>query len=291
MAKILFSAPLDFSPWVKQDIQSAGATEFRLIAEPKELKYSPDTVAWICNPTQHFVVNTAVLELFPSLKIIVTPSTGTNHIDVPACQKKGVRVKSLLDDRKGLDRIMASSEFTFMLLLSMFKKSPRREMYEKQVGIVGLGRIGGNIKRYCEAFGARVLFHDPYVRGGIPLVRLFKLADAVVVSCTFSETTRGMVNSGLLDMLKRDAVFVNTSRGEVVDEEALISLAHRRKDLRIAVDVVAGQAQGKANYGKLADAGIYVTPHIAGNTVESRTKAANIACGLLKQELKRAWIS
>jgi D-3-phosphoglycerate dehydrogenase len=291
VAKILFSAPLDFSPWVKQDIQSAGATEFRVISESKDLKYSEDTIAWVCNPSQHFVINVAVLELFPNLKIIVSPSTGTNHIDIPACHKKGVRVRSLLDDRKGLDRIAASSEFAFMLLLTMFKRPPRRELYEKQVGIVGLGRIGGNVKRYCEVFGARVLFHDPYVKGGVPLTRLFKQADAVVVCCTFGESTRGLINSGLLAMLKPGAVFVNVSRGEVVDEEALIVLAHQRKDLKIALDVVSGLVQGTANYGKLVDAGIYVTPHIAGATVESRTKAAKIACGLLKQELKRAWVS
>ena len=115
------------------------------------------------------------LDLYPELRVIVTASTGTNHMDLAECMRRDCTVLSLLDDREGLDEIKASSEFTFLLLLATLKnlkaglqevaagrwKANERlfrgnELFGKDVGIVGFGRIGQNLFRYLKTFGANV---------------------------------------------------------------------------------------------------------------------------------------
>ena len=81
-----------------------------------------DVTAWVPNPGQHFVIDEQVLGLFPALRVIATPSTGQNHIDVEACRRKGIAVFSLLDEREALDSITASAEFTLLLLLNSLRR-------------------------------------------------------------------------------------------------------------------------------------------------------------------------
>src|SRR3972149_6093721 len=122
-----FSAPRDFDPRVY--------TEYLTVLPLA--KYASEATVWVCNPNAQFVIDGSTLDSMPELRILATPSTGTNHIDLDACEKRGVKVLSLLNDRAGLETISASAEFTFMLLLEQFKRPPRRELQGKRVGLVG----------------------------------------------------------------------------------------------------------------------------------------------------------
>lgn len=308
----LFSAPYAFLPEVVRDYQSVLSTEFHEIWDREQVPAFGNYSVWIPNPGQHFVIDASLLTRFPALRLIVTPSTGSNHIDREACASHGIRVRSLLDARDALDRIAASAEFTFLLLLNALRRVDiavgevtarrmrrredilrGRELQGLRVGVVGLGRIGRRVSGYCSAFGASTVYHDPFViDDNVPslgLAELFASCDVVCVCCTLTDSTRGMVGYDLLRSLPTGAVFVNTSRGEVVVESDLLRVLDERPDLRVALDVLDGEVHGRhvqAPILALHDTGrLVVTPHVAGATVESQEKAARAALTLVQQEL------
>jgi glycerate dehydrogenase len=200
-----------------------------------------------------------------------------------ACKRRGIKVVSLLDDRKGLDTITASSEFTFKLILDALRIAPARELIGKGIGLVGYGRIGKNVERYCGAFGARVRYVcDPYVGRYDSLEWVFSHSDIVVICCSLTSETRGIIGRKLLRSMKEGAVLVNTARGEVIRENELAEVMKDRQDLRVALDVLTGETTGTQKPAPLLALGAIITPHIAGETFDSRTKAAKIILRLLK---------
>lgn len=313
-ASCLFSAPFSFLGDFQGEFRRLMPTAFREIWKREEITPDPSLTAWVVNPGQQFRVDGALLRDFPSLSVIVTPSTGSNHLDLQACRERGVALYSLLDDREGLNEISASAEFTFLLLLNTLRRLDRavREVSEgrwrsreevmrgyelkgKQVGLVGLGRIGRQMARYCAAFGARVAYSDPHVAcsdyPSVSLKELFGQSDILCICCSLTPQTEGRVGSELLNLLKPGACLVNTSRGEVIDEQALAELLERRVDLRVGLDVLAGETLGIHEHSPLLrfhhSGQIVITPHVAGATVESQTQAARVALGLLRRHLER----
>ena len=231
---------------------------------------------------------------------IATPSTGTDHIDLEFFRFQDIPVYSLLDDREALREIHASSEFTFVAILmglrridrvigSLDRREPGHELYNQSVGVVGRGRNGGNILRWCRAFGAATAYHDPYEDKPIegwgsswPLENIFRLSDVVVLTCTYNSETYHMIDRPLLESMKEGAVLVNTSRGGVINEPDLIDVLRVRPDITAVLDVLEGEIEGKAKESPLwFMKNVIVTPHIAGHTVESIAKANAIAERLL----------
>lgn len=289
-------------------------TVFREMWDKEELGPDPALTAWVMNPGQHFVIDDSVLDLFPNLDVLVTPSTGRNHIDLAACGRRGIPVYSLHDDQDALKAISASAEFTFLLLLNTLRRLDiavqevaarrwrrredlmrGRELSGKKVGLVGLGRIGRRVARYCAAFEANVVYYDPYVQDEelhrCSLEELFGQCDVVCICCTLSPETAGMINGSLLMRLKEGACLINTSRGEVVNERDLVEVLKMRPDLRVGLDVLAGEVTNAHLTSPLLaihdHRQIVITPHIAGATVESQEKAARIAMRLLTRHLAR----
>jgi D-3-phosphoglycerate dehydrogenase len=285
---LLFTAPMDFDPAVMREYERwFDRVDSTNGAFPTTLSFDPceQYRVWVCNPKASRVIDESVLRFFSNLEILATPSTGLNHIDLDDCAKRRVKVISLLDDRAGLDDISASAEFTFKLLLDALRKPPARELQGKTVGIVGYGRVGHNVAGWVQQFGARVTACDIPSSMFPSIETIFATSDAVVVCCTYDKSTHHMIGADLLRSMKHGAALINTSRGEVIDEYALAMVMEERPDLRVAVDVLEGEVTGTANPQRLISRGAIVTPHIAGETFDSRTKAARIILNLLKKEL------
>ena len=220
--------------------------------------------------------------------------------------RRDIKVLSLLDNRFALDEIRASSEFTFLLLLNALRRLDRakqdyfwirdadhlrgHELFRKLVGLVGHGRIGKNIENWCQAFGAGVYWTDPHDKSSLfqpPISWLFSNCHVVVICCTYSWETEGMITGSLLRSMKKGACLVNTARGEIIDEVALVEVAKMRPDLTFCLDVLAGEAEGKQLHSPLLDMpNVCVFPHVCGLTVESNTKAAEIAAQLLRDYIR-----
>ena len=113
--KCLFSAPFSFISGIESEYNAVMPTVFREIWKAEEVKADPSIYAWVMNPGQNFVIDLNILELFPNLEVLVTPSTGRNHINIDNCRDKGIPVYSLLDNRPALNTISASAKFSFLL--------------------------------------------------------------------------------------------------------------------------------------------------------------------------------
>jgi len=246
-------------------------------------------------------VDAKVLAAAPALRAVVSPTTGLDHLDLGALDARGVAVLSLRGETEFLRNVTATAEHAWALLLALVRRVPAasaaavsgawdrdrfrgRELSGKTLGVVGLGRLGSMVARYGNAFGMRVLAYDPYVEawpvGGPPerapsLAALLATSDVVSLHVPLHDGTRGLLDAAALASMKPGAVLVNTSRGDVVDEAALVDAVRSGHLAGAALDVVAGEgspggpARSLAVKFAAADERILVTPHIGGATLES----------------------
>ena len=259
---------------------------------------------WLCSPTPKYKINKDILKECKNLKLIITPSTGTTHIDLKYCRRSNIIVRNLLKTRI-IKKIYASSEFTFSLFLTLFKNIPKalktvlsghwrneedrlraNEIFGKKVLILGYGRIGKNLNKYCKIFGMNVKIFDPYkINRGLNILRnkeqLYKnlrTTDVVFVCINYTKENKSFVSKKFLNHMKQGAILINTSRGEVICEDSLISALKSKKIGKAAVDVVSNE-QSEISKNKLikfakSNENLIITPHIAGLTYESESKAA-----------------
>ena len=282
MMRVKFECPITF---IESEISMVGV--FTVDNE------NPECI--ILNPGVDTFYGKEYFEQFKNLKVVGTPSTGVNHMDCEYLKKKEIKFYSLLDDRKSLDNITASAEFTWLHIMNLVRKFSyslsyvpywrsienednlrSRELSGRKLGIIGFGRIGKKIKRYAEAFEMQVKFYDPYVNGEGKVDSLQDLSDSDIISinCYLTEETKGMITYDVFEYFKYGLMVVNTSRGEVVDENYIADLVEEGK-INYACDVL----QNEQNIEELKKSRLYrsdevvITPHIAGVTVDSQTKA------------------
>jgi len=150
-----------------------------------------------------------------------------------------------------------------------------RQLDHLSIGLVGYGRLGKMMAKYCTAFGMRVILCDPYKLKGdydFPLSHIMK-QDVVSLHVHLNEDTRHMINDYSLEDAKDGMYLVNTSRGEVVDEEAVIRALESGKLAGYATDVISDEL-GNIENSKLIEASgnlnIIITPHIGGMTHEAQ---------------------
>ena len=307
--KLLFSAPFSF---LKDDIKKFREffeIDFIEIWKRNELlQLHADYEFWIPNPGQNFVIDNSILEKMTHLKIISTPSTGTNHINILDCNSRNVHVVGLLDQKIKLESISASAEFTFLKVLSSLRnirlawsevelnrwrdnedKMRGHEINERTFGLIGMGRIGNKLCRYLEAFEARkIFFYDQYVNCDKlnisekkDLDFIFQNSDVVVICCALNEETNSLISKKHLDLLPKDACMINTSRGEIINEQELVEFLRERPDITFCADVITGEVNDLQMHNPLIplhlEKKINLTPHIAGATYGSQTKAAVFA--------------
>jgi D-3-phosphoglycerate dehydrogenase len=248
-------------------------------------------------------VDRQVLAAGKALRLIGTPTTGLDHIDLQAAQERGIAVLSLKGERLFLEQVYATAEHTFALLLSLVRRIPaafeavkgyewRRDLYRgselsgKALGIVGCGRLGAMVARYGTAFGMRVLVYDPYQpqlpEGAVACATLADLlakSDIVSMHVPLNAETEGMLSAGQLSLLHPGAILINTARGAVLDETAMLHALETGQLAGAAVDVLCNEhdiGKGAANplieYARTHD-NLIITPHIGGATQESIEKA------------------
>ena len=318
MKKILVSAPIDFLPDLKDEICNLFEATFAYHASKEEtisLLNSTRFSGWLVSPCPTYFIDSALLSYCKSIKIISTPSTGSNHIDVDSLKAKGIKIYSLKGSRI-INKITASSEFTFNLILSVIRKTPYafnsarngewrniesqlrgREMSGLKIGIVGYGRIGKNVARYCKAFKMNVSIYDPFLKIGTEgvkqyesLSKMLNFVDIVLISVHLNKQTYGMINNDMFREMKDGVYFINTSRGDVVNEKDLLQNLKNNKILAAGLDVISNEYTENIKdhpiikYAKNND-NLLLTPHIAGLTYDSERKAQKSAFDAIKEFL------
>jgi D-3-phosphoglycerate dehydrogenase / 2-oxoglutarate reductase len=304
--KLLVSCETSFSPYLEKKINNNFDTVFERSLEKKEILKLLDHIdAWICKPTPNYKINKEILKKTQNLKIIATPSTGTNHIDLDFCKKRNIKVEAL-KNKKIINNIYASSEFTFAMLISFYKKIfnaqkitqkklwrnetnenhlRNNELYSKTLGIIGCGRIGSNLAKYANSFSMKILAYDPFKKIKIKYIKqkknyseVIKNSDIVAICVHLNKSTKNMVNKKWFTQMKKEAILINSSRGEILNEKDLIQNLKKKKISGAIVDVISNEQKTvhrnhpMIKYSNL-NQNLIITPHIAGLTVESEEKA------------------
>lgn len=254
-------------------------------------------------------------EHFPNLRFIVTPTTGLNHIDVEYFEARGIEILSLRGRTAFLDSIRATAEHTLALVLALFRHVPwaaqharsggwdrypfkGTELYGKRVLLLGYGRIGRQLEQLYRAFGCKVLAHDfdsakvpPSLRCEFPaeLAR----TDLLSIHVNLVPETHGLVNARLLSMLPAHAMVVNTARGEIVDQTALLTMLKDGRLAGAALDVLHDEpqpfnAETAALMASIDERRLLLTPHIGGFTQESLDKVEVHMAQVLTDRLPHA---
>lgn len=246
------------------------------------------------------------IELQPELKYIITPTTGLNHIDTETARVRNIEVVSLKGEQAFLASVKSTAEHTWALLLTLIRRIPqaresvlndewKRELFlsdeldGKKIGIIGFGRLGKIVARYGQAFGMEVLVYDKdeaayrdresAVRQ-VTLHDLLTQSDYIVLLISFSKENEDFINADKFQLFKEGAYFVNTSRGEMVDEQALLSALQNGKLRGAALDVLKNDSSWSPrimgskdllDYAR-SNPNLIITPHAGGYGKESTRK-------------------
>jgi len=248
------------------------------------------------NQTQ---VTGEVIRAAKNLTIIARAGAGVNNIDVQAASEAGVVVTYTPDENS-----VSVAELTIGLVLALARKIPaadrdtrsggwarRRftgtELGGKTLGVVGLGRIGTLTAARARAFGMAIVAHDDFLDAQAPAVRQLDarltgldqlLAEADVVTChvPLTEATRGLFDYERFSKMKPGAMFVNTSRGEVVDEQGLIRALKEGRIGGAALDVRQVEPPEPGPLAQMDN--VILTPHIAAFTAEAQHRVVEAVC-------------
>ncbi|CAN5218874.1 phosphoglycerate dehydrogenase [soil metagenome] len=226
------------------------------------------------------------------LKVIARAGVGLDNVDIKAATEAGVMVVNA-----PTSNIISAAELTVGHILSLARHIPAAhgalaegqwkrskysgvELFEKTIGIVGLGRIGALITARMQAFGTRVVAYDPYVTAAraqqlgvtlLPLNQLLAESDFVTIHMPKTPETTGMIGKAQLALMKPTAFIVNVARGGLIDEDALYTALSTNVIAGAGLDVFVSEPPTGSPL--LALENIVVTPHLGASTDEAQEKA------------------
>jgi D-3-phosphoglycerate dehydrogenase / 2-oxoglutarate reductase len=242
-------------------------------------------------------ISAEVMDASPTLRWIVSPTTGLDHIDLDAAAQRGITVVSLRDVPDQIRTISSTAELTWGLILAVARNIPAADqsvrsgewdrtkflgvqLSGRTIGIVGFGRLGRMVAKYAQAFEMEVLAHDPFISSrevdalGVSMVsadHLLSSADFITLHMTLNETSEGWMSAERLARMRRGAFLINTSRGQLIDEQAVADALLDGRLAGVGVDVLGGDSswEGRIQTTPISEAlafgcNVVITPHIGG---------------------------
>jgi D-3-phosphoglycerate dehydrogenase len=254
-------------------------------------------------------VTADVLEAARGLKVIGRAGVGVDNIDVEAASKKNIIVMNTPGGNS-----MAVAELTMAMLLALPRQlvqavastkagkwekkrfAQGHELFQKTVGILGLGNIGSLVAQRCLAFGMTVLVYDPHPSEAarklglsvqfVSLEELVRRADFLTIHVPANEKTRNLVGASLFAQMKKGTYLVNCARGGIVDEAALAAALKDGTLAGAAMDVFSTEPVA-AEHPLLALDNFLATPHLGASTEEGQLACANQLAEQLVEFLQR----
>jgi glyoxylate reductase len=251
-------------------------------------------VSQLMDPIRETVLST------PGLKIVTNVAVGFDNIDVPVATAHKVMVTNtpgVLDD--------ATSDFAFTLLMATARRIVEADNYTRQgkfkgwaidmmlgadvfnatLGLIGVGRIGRGVAHRAKGFNMRVLYYDPHPlppdaeqslgATRVDLGRLLAESDFISVHVPLTDETRHLLSTPQFAQMKPSAIVINTSRGPVVDEAALVDALKAKKIAGAGLDVY--EREPAVHPGLLSMANVVLAPHIASATTRTRSEMSAMA--------------
>lgn len=252
------------------------------------------------------VITAQMLDKMPNLKYVGLQSTGYNVIDCKAARERGITVSNI---PAYSTNAVAQLVFAFILQITnkvtlhsdsvhngewcscpdfCYWKAPLSELDGKAIGIIGFGSIGQRVSNIAKAFGMKVIVYTPHPKPEkftdvefADLDTLFKNSDIITCHCPLTPATEKIINADALSKMKKSAILINTSRGPVVDEQALADALNNEEIQAAGLDVLKVEPPTPDN-PLLTARNCYITPHIAWAAYETRARLLTI----LEENLK-----
>lgn len=244
-------------------------------------------------------IDAEVMDANPKLKIIANYAVGYNNIDVDAATKRGIPVTNtpgVLTD--------TSADTAFALLLSVARRVVEADQYARTgrwrgwgplqylgkdvwgatLGIIGLGRIGKEVAKRAQGFKMKVVYWNrtrrPEVEqelglGYLPLEEVLKTADFVSINLAYNTETHHFINRDSFQLMKKDAYIVNTARGPIIDEKALVKALQSGEIAGAGLDVFEQEPRIEPELMDMKQ--VVLLPHLGSATIETRTKMGLMA--------------
>lgn len=238
------------------------------------------------------------------LKLFVTASTGSDHIDASSLSQRAIPLLTLKGQTQVLRNITSTAEHSWLLLLACARqlraamqgvlagawernRYPGIMLKGKTLGVVGCGRIGQWMAHYGTAFGMRCVGYDPYISPWpehierTDLRTVLSQSDFITVHVPFNEETRCLLGPEEFALIQPTAVLINTSRGGVIDEGALVSALREGRLASAGLDVLSGEPEIATHplvaYAKDHD-NLVITPHIGGFSPDALRPVLAFSC-------------
>jgi D-3-phosphoglycerate dehydrogenase len=238
-------------------------------------------------------VTQEVIEAGAKLKLIGRAGVGLDNVDLKAATAKGIIVMNTPGGNT-----ISTAEHTMSMILSLSRSIPQAdqsmkknewrrkdfmgvELYNKTIGIIGLGRIGIEVAKRCLSFGMRVKAYDPFLSKevadqlGVELMKLdelYKSADYITVHVPLTEETKGMISDKQFEVMKPGARVINCARGGIIDEAALARALESGKVAGAALDVYVEEPPKDLKLAKFNN--VVLTPHLGASTEEAQINVA-----------------
>lgn len=241
-------------------------------------------------PTPRERITAEVVAAAPRLRLVASHSVGVDHVDLAACRARGILVTNTPDVLTD-----ATADLAWALILAVARRLHEGEALARSgawdgwkpqellgvslagrtLGIYGMGRIGRAVARRGEAFGMKVISFEK--EGTEEEFKEFLLkVNVLSVHAPLTDATRGRFGAAELALLPRGAILVNTARGPIVNEEALVAALHSKHLLGAGLDVY--EKEPSIHPGLLALANVILLPHLGSATTETRLAMARLAC-------------
>lgn len=266
----------------------------------------PDELKAIIGEYDALVIRSAtkvtadIIEEADKLKVIGRAGTGIDNVDKIAATKKGIVVMNTPGGNT-----ITTAEHTIAMLFSLARKIPQAtfsmkagnwekkkfmgvELYNKTIGIIGLGRIGSEVAKIAQCIGMNVLAYDPFLSDekaeelGIiktNLDRIFSEADFITIHTPLTTETKYLINKDTIAKMKKGVYIVNCARGGIVNEKDLYEAVQNGKVAGAALDVFEKEPPDE-NYPLISDERIICTPHLGASTLEAQE---NVAIAIAEQ--------
>ena len=304
------------SEFMDQRAVDALAADFDVIYDSELVDRNDELMAAVASARALIVrnrtqVRSELLRMAPALRVVGRLGVGLDNIEVAACRERGIRVcpATGANDVAVAEYVVATA---LILLRGAYGVSdavigglwPRqacmgREIMGKALGLVGFGGIARETARRARALGMEVVAYDPFVPPDDPawapaareaeLAMLLRKADVISLHVPLNETTRNLIDADAIALMKPGSVLINTARGGVVEETALVDALKSGKIAGAALDVFAQEpmdAKAASAFPSLPN--LVLTPHIAGVTEESNVRVSAITAENVRKVLEDA---
>jgi glyoxylate reductase len=245
-------------------------------------------------------IDTEIFDIAKSLKVVSTVSVGVDHIDIEGATERGIMVTNTPEV---LTETTADLAFALMMTVArrigegeryirsgkwkipIYRRLLGTDVHGKTLGIVGFGRIGKAVARRARGFGMKIVYYD-VVRadravesdlnaGFMALDEVLAIADFVSLHVPLYRSTEKLIDQDKLALMKHSAFVINTSRGKVIDEQALVEALKEKKIAGAALDVFEGEPRVPRELIEMENA--VLTPHIGSASYETRKHMAELA--------------